>query len=84
MDIKLLKELSNKTLGSYRRKAKSDRSRWIGRAIAKAKMTGEIDPSATSETNVRIGSTERNRAREKQVRKALQRTLARYRSRPRD
>ncbi len=77
----IIAELSDKTLRSYRKKTKGDDDRWIGRAIAKAKMTGKVDPNARDETSVEIGSTEREARARRKAKKALRRVVRNFRSR---
>ena len=59
MDLELLKELSKKTLKSYRKKAKPDSHRWISRSLAKAKYKGGTWDSWAGHIPARVGSTER-------------------------
>ena len=74
-----LRELSNATLRSYRKKAGTDReinARWVYRALAKSKMRGGYHPEAPKATREEVGSTERESEQRRQGRKWVRRTRA--------
>ncbi|MYE10755.1 MAG: hypothetical protein F4X99_03640 [Gammaproteobacteria bacterium] len=75
-----LRELSNATLRSYRKKAGTDReinARWVYRGLAKSKMRGKgYHPEAPKATRAKVGSTEREIEQRRQGRKWVRRTRA--------
>ena len=77
-----LDELSNKTLKSYRKKAKdpvNPNRRHFSRALAKSKMTGKIHPDIAPYKKTVVGSTERNAKAAKRTMKGLRYIQAMHR-----